>query len=99
LETETPSLNTNQYVAILGPLAGFCTTFAFVPQVIKIWNQGGRDLSYGMLFLYLTGVLLWFFYGLLIQAPAVVWTNIIAAVLIAIATILKTWTARRDTSI
>jgi uncharacterized protein with PQ loop repeat len=36
-------------VEFLGALAGFCTTFAFVPQLLKIRKQGGRDLSYGML--------------------------------------------------
>jgi len=92
-------LSKHYWIAILGPLAGFCTTFAFVPQVVKIWKQGGRDLSYGMLVLYLTGVLLWFCFGLLIESPAVIWTNVIASVLIALATALKAWTARRDTSI
>jgi MtN3 and saliva related transmembrane protein len=91
-------LSKHYWIAILGPLAGFCTTFAFVPQVMKIWKQGGRDLSYGMLVLYLTGVLLWFCFGLLIESPAVIWTNVIASVLIALATALKAWTARRDTS-
>ena len=92
-------MSKHYWIAILGPLAGFCTTFAFVPQVVKIWKQGGRDLSYGMLVLYLTGVLLWFCFGLLIESPAVIWTNVIASVLIALATALKAWTARRDTSI
>ena len=44
---------------VLGAIAGFCTTFAFVPQIVKIHKQGGRDLSYGMLAFYLVGVLLW----------------------------------------
>ncbi|HKE08869.1 MAG TPA: PQ-loop domain-containing transporter [Candidatus Acidoferrum sp.] len=47
-----------QSIEILGAVAGFCTTFAFVPQLVKIHRQGGRDLSYGMLAFYLTGVLL-----------------------------------------
>jgi MtN3 and saliva related transmembrane protein len=81
---------------VLGSVGGFCTTFAYVPQVIKIWKQGGRDLSYGMLGLYLVGVVLWLAYGILMHAQAVVLTNFATAILIAIATGLKAWTARRD---
>jgi MtN3 and saliva related transmembrane protein len=89
-------MTTESWIALLGAVAGFCTTFAYVPQVVKIWRQGGRDLSYGMLGLYLFGVLLWLGYGLLIHAQAVVLTNAATAILIAIATALKAWTAKRD---
>lgn len=82
----------------VGTVAGFCTTFAFVPQVIKIWKQGGRDLSYGMLAIYLTGVLLWLVYGLLLHAPAIIWANSVTALLIAFAMVSKAWTDRRATA-
>ena len=81
-------------IVVLGTVAGFCTTFAYVPQLIKIWKQGGRDLSYAMLSLYLFGVCLWLAYGLLIHAQAVVITNFATAILIAMATVLKAWTAK-----
>ena len=42
-------MSTFEWVEILGDVAGFCTTFAFVPQLVKIYKRGGRDLSYGML--------------------------------------------------
>src|ERR1700679_1230588 len=61
---------------LLGTAAGFCTTVSFVPQVIKIYRQGGRDLSYGMLSLYLVGGLLWFGYGVVVRAQAVIITNL-----------------------
>ena len=83
------------WVEILGAVAGFCTTFAFVPQLVKIYRQGGRDLSYGMLSLYLGGVLMWLAYGLLIHAQAVVITNVATAILIAAATLLKAWKERQ----
>ncbi len=89
-------MTTDTTIVLLGAVAGFCTTFAYVPQVIKIWKQGGRDLSYAMLSLYLFGVCLWLAYGLLIHAQAVVLTNLATAILIAIATGLKAWTAKRD---
>src|ERR1700759_588745 len=81
---------------LLGTAAGFCTTISFVPQIFKIVKQGGRDVSYGMLTLFLVGVLLWFGYGVVVKAQAVIITNLATAVLIAIAMGLKAWTAKRD---
>ena len=83
------------WITVVGTVAGFCTTFAFVPQVVKIWKQGGRDLSYGMLALYLVGVLLWLAYGIMLNARAIILTNAATATLIAFATLLKAWTDRR----
>ncbi len=89
-------MTTDAWITVAGSLGGFCTTFAFVPQVLKIWKQGGRDLSYGMLTLYLVGVMLWLVYGILLRAQAVIVTNFATAILISFATALKAWTARRD---
>jgi MtN3 and saliva related transmembrane protein len=89
-------MSTDIWITVIGTLAGLCTTFAFVPQVIKMWKQGGRDLSYGMLALYLIGAILWFMYGVLVRAEAVVITNFATAIVIALATAIKAWTARRD---
>jgi len=89
-------MTTDTWITIAGSLGGFCTTFAFVPQVLKIWKQGGRDLSYGMLSLYLIGVILWLVYGILLRAQAVIIANVATAILITIATSLKAWTAKRD---
>jgi MtN3 and saliva related transmembrane protein len=95
-EVDGEVMTTDNWITLAGSLGGFCTTVAFVPQVLKIWKQGGRDLSYGMLSLYLFGVLLWLAYGILLRAQAVIITNFATAILIAIATVLKAWTARRD---
>ncbi len=73
----------------LGSVAAFCTTVAFIPQIVKLRKQGGEDLSYAMLLLYLTGVLLWLVYGLEIHAVAVIWANVLAAVLVALSIGLK----------
>jgi 5'(3')-deoxyribonucleotidase/uncharacterized protein with PQ loop repeat len=75
--------------AYIGIVAAFCTTVAFVPQIVKLRKQGGKDLSYSMLFLYLTGVLLWFVYGVRVHAVAVVWANALAAVLVLVSIVLK----------
>jgi MtN3 and saliva related transmembrane protein len=84
-----------QAIEILGAIAGFCTTFAFVPQLVKIRKQGGRDLSYGMLFFYLTGVLLWLAYGVFLHAPSVILANSATSFLIVLAIFLKAWKERR----
>jgi MtN3 and saliva related transmembrane protein len=84
-----------QSIEILGAVAGFCTTFAFIPQLIKINKQGGRDLSYGMLIFYLTGVLLWLAYGIFLHAPSVILANTATSFLIILAILLKTWKERR----
>jgi MtN3 and saliva related transmembrane protein len=73
----------------LGAVAGFCTTFAFIPQLIKIHKQGGRDLSYGMLVFYLTGVLLF------LRSPSVILANSATSFLIFLAILLKAWKERR----
>ena len=56
----------------IGGLAAVCTTFAFVPQILKIRRQGGGDLSYPMLGVYLIGIVLWLVYGLMLHAAAVI---------------------------
>lgn len=89
-------MSTHALIGVVGSLAGFCTTIAFIPQVLKIYRQGGRDLSYGMLTLYLTGVLLWLLYGILVRAQEIIVANSASGILITLATILKAWTAKRD---
>jgi 5'-nucleotidase len=73
----------------IGIVAAFCTTVAFVPQIVKLRKQGGKDLSYSMLFLYLAGVLLWLVYGVQIHAAAVIWANALAGVLVLVSIVLK----------
>jgi MtN3 and saliva related transmembrane protein len=89
-------MTTAAWIQLTGAVGGFFTTFAFVPQVIKIWKQGGRDLSYGMLGFYLTGVFLWLGYGFLLHAREVIVTNAVTALLIAFATALKAWKERSE---
>jgi len=91
-------MTTELWVTVVGTVGGFCTTFAFVPQVVKIWKQGGRDLSYGMLTLYLIGVSMWLIYGVLLHALAIILTNGATGLLIAFATVLKACTDNRFTN-
>ena len=86
-------------LSYIGALAAICTTTAFLPQILKIRRQGGDDLSFPMLFLYLTGTLLWLAYGLMIHAAAVIWANACTAVLVLVAVVMKaTYAPKRQTN-
>ena len=73
----------------IGIVAAVCTTLSFVPQIIKIRRQGARDLSYGMLLLYLLGLGLWLIYGIRIGAAEVIGANVVAGSLVTFALVLK----------
>jgi 5'(3')-deoxyribonucleotidase/uncharacterized protein with PQ loop repeat len=77
------------HVEWLGYLAAACTTFSFVPQIVKIKKQGGADVSFPMLFIFLSGVTLWLAYGLLNGVPPIIWANGATAVLMVIAIGMK----------
>lgn len=76
-------------IGVIGTVAALCTTGAFIPQILKIRKQGGQDVSYPMLFVYLGGVLLWLVYGLMFHAPAVIWANVAATVLVGASIVAK----------
>lgn len=76
-------------VGWLGTLAALFSTAAFLPQLFKIRKQGGQDLSYLMLGIYLSGILLWLGYGLLQHAQAVIWANLVTALLVGLSIWMK----------
>lgn len=77
------------WIAVIGGVAAVLTTVAFVPQILRTWRQGGRDLSYGLLVLFLAGVVMWLIYGLLTGARAVVVANAAVGLLVAFNLYLK----------
>ncbi len=63
----------------LGLIAGACTTFSFVPQLLKIWkSKSTHDISLAMYAVISTGVLLWLVYGLLVRDVPIVVANAVA---------------------
>jgi MtN3 and saliva related transmembrane protein len=68
-------MHTRTAATILGAVAATLSTVAFVPQIMKIWKTGGKDVSYFMLSLYIGGVTLWLCYGLVIRATALSLAN------------------------
>jgi uncharacterized protein with PQ loop repeat len=75
--------------ALVGGAAAICTTLSFVPQLVKIRRQGGRDLSDSMLALYLLGLTLWLVYGVRIAAAEVIGANVVAGTLVIAAMVMK----------
>jgi MtN3 and saliva related transmembrane protein len=48
-----------------GYAAAFCTTCAFIPQVLRVWRtHSTRDISLKMFLVLVTGLCLWVAYGL-----------------------------------
>lgn len=55
-------------VTILGLAAACCSTFAFLPQVIKTWRtRSTHDISLGMFLMLTGGIVLWLAYGILMR--------------------------------
>lgn len=66
----------------LGFLAAFCTTIAFIPQVVKVYkSKHTKDISLGMFLLLSLGIVLWIGYGLMIKSYPVVIANAITIIL------------------
>lgn len=77
-------------VELIGSVAACLTTFAFLPQVMKVWRtRSVRDIS---LITYATmtlGVFLWFVYGVGIGSFPVIAANAITFVLSLFILIMK----------
>lgn len=75
---------------VVGLAAGFCTTIAFVPQVIHTWRtRSTEDISLSTFAIFFVGVLLWLFYGILRQDIAMIAANAVTLVLAGILLVLK----------
>ena len=69
-------------INFIGFCAGTCTTFSFLPQVVKAYQSGStKDLSFIMLLVFSIGVLLWIYYGVLTNAFPVILTNSVTIIL------------------
>ncbi len=66
----------------LGYLAAFCTTFAFIPQAVKVHKtKSTDDISLGMFTLMTIGLFCWMIYGILLNAAPVILANLITLIL------------------
>ena len=80
----------NDYTNIVGFIAAIFTTFAFVPQVIKVWRtRSTADISLGMYSLFTLGVALWLAYGILLDAWPIILANIVTLLLAGAVLVMK----------
>lgn len=63
-------------VEAIGFVAAFCTTTAFIPQLVRVLKlRSARDISLGTFLLFSIGVFLWLVYGLYAHSMPVVVSN------------------------
>ena len=52
----------------MGLAAAFCSTTAFLPQLVKTWRtRSTKDISLAMFLVLVTGIILWLAYGIIIE--------------------------------
>lgn len=69
-------------VTILGYVAGILVVISLLPQVIKTWRTKlTRDISLWRYIIYVTGLILWIIYAVIIGNGPVAVTNSIGLVL------------------
>lgn len=74
----------------IGFVAGTLTTIAFLPQLQRTWRtKSAGDVSFAMLFIFTTGVFLWFLYGLFLNAWPIILTNAVTFLLTMAILVLK----------
>lgn len=65
----------------LGFLAAFCTTIAFIPQAVKVYkSKHTKDISMGMFSLLNIGLVLWLWYGLIIESFPIIISNTVTII-------------------
>ena len=74
----------------LGFTAAFCTTAAFVPQLVRVIRlRSARDISLPTFLMFSVGVFLWLLYGLYIGSQTVIASNSVTLVLSLSILVLK----------
>lgn len=81
---------------LLGYVAAFCTTVAFVPQAWQVHRtRQTQDLSLGMFLLFTAGVALWLAYGVMVRGTPVVIANMLTLLLAGYILAMKLTEKRR----
>ncbi len=80
----------DNFILILGLLAAFLTTFAYLPQSIKaIKTKETKDLSLPTIIMLEIGLITWLIYGLLINSIPVIAANTASIGFMTIILIMK----------
>jgi MtN3 and saliva related transmembrane protein len=77
-------------IDLIGSVAAFLTTIAFVPQVVKIWkSRSAAGVSLRMYIVFTLGVVLWLAYGLLLGAMPIIIANCVTLALSLTVVVMK----------
>lgn len=78
------------FIELMGYVAAFCTTAAFIPQVLLVWRQrSARGISLAMYMAFCFGVFLWLCYGIVIGAWPLAINNGITLLLASSVLVMK----------
>jgi MtN3 and saliva related transmembrane protein len=87
-------------IEIVGLIAGLCTTMAFLPQVIKVWqHRSTKDISLMMYIIFCFGVALWFFYGFFVGSLALLLANAVTFILAFFILLMKIKNLKKEESV
>lgn len=77
-------------VDVLGTLAACLTTLSFLPQAVKVLREKNTDaISLSMYALFVTGVALWFLYGVMLVNWPIIIANAVTLLLASIILYIK----------
>ncbi|OUL32479.1 SemiSWEET transporter [Nostoc sp. 106C] len=80
----------SNFITILGLTAGVLTTIAYLPQLIKTWkSKSAEDLSWSMLIVLCTGIILWLVYGAYVHDIPIIAANIVTFLFAGMILVLK----------
>ncbi|SPQ00959.1 conserved hypothetical protein [Candidatus Sulfobium mesophilum] len=75
---------------IIGLTAGTLTTLSLLPQVIKAWkSKSTKDISLGTYCAFTIGLSLWVVYGIELNSPPIIITNVVTLILAVMILLLK----------
>jgi MtN3 and saliva related transmembrane protein len=87
----------SQWANGVGYIAAFCTTIAFVPQIVRVLKlRSAREISLGMALIFSFGVIMWLVYGLMLHSWPVIIANAATLLLSVSLVILKLYYGGRD---
>jgi MtN3 and saliva related transmembrane protein len=89
-EREQTQMEQSNFITVLGLTAGVLTTIAYLPQLIKTWkSKSAHDLSWSMLVVLCTGIILWLVYGAYIHDIPIIAANIVTFLFAGMILVLK----------
>ena len=75
---------------LIGYLAAFLTTTAFIPQAWLTWrHKRAEGISLGMYSILVSGVICWLVYGIMLNALPIIIANLITLVLSLFILVMK----------